>query len=163
MKEQSNLEGEMKMEKEKVIDSFFGEYRWLSNFYPCEVKYEGITYPTVEHAYQAAKTRDTEIRKRIAYLPKPGQAKREGRKIQIRGNWEFIKISTMEQLLEQKFTQPKFKKLLLETKGIRLIEGNKWGDIFWGMCEGRGANYLGGLLMNIRKKQISLEREQNGK
>src|SRR4051794_10492805 len=63
------------------IDSFQGEYRFLSNFWPAEVVYEGVTYPSVEHAYQAAKTLSIEERKRIASLPTPGEAKKEGQKL----------------------------------------------------------------------------------
>src|SRR5690348_9381030 len=61
------------------IAEFQGEYRFLSNFWPAEVAYEGITYPTAEHAYQAAKTMDVNERKRIAALPTPAEAKAAGR------------------------------------------------------------------------------------
>src|SRR6185369_8674281 len=45
----------------KILE-FQGDNRFLSNFFPAEVIYEGITYPTAEHAYQAAKTLDPEQR-----------------------------------------------------------------------------------------------------
>ena len=74
----------------KVIDSFEGEFEFLSNFFPSPIRFEGMVYPTVEHAFQAAKTMDMAKRKMIAGLPSPGQAKREGRKVTLRPDWEEV-------------------------------------------------------------------------
>src|SRR5687767_13141445 len=87
------------------IAQFQGEYRFLSNFYPATVEFEGITYPTVEHAYQSAKTLDMAERKRIAELPTPTDAKREGRKLTLREDWETVKFEVMERCVRYKFTQ----------------------------------------------------------
>ncbi len=133
-----------------MINSFSGKYRFLSNFYPCQIIWLDITYPTIEHAYQAAKTLDFNERYKISQLRTSGKAKRMGRNIILRPNWEEIKISTMFSLLRLKFSQPQLTKLLLDTKNEVLIEGNKWGDTFWGICNNKGENKLGILLMMVR-------------
>src|SRR4051812_15382921 len=86
------------------IAEFQGDYRFLSNFYPATVEFEGITYPTVEHAYQSAKTLDMAERKRIAALATPSDAKREGRKLKLRDDWETAKFEVMERCARYKFT-----------------------------------------------------------
>jgi ribA/ribD-fused uncharacterized protein len=135
-----------------MIKKFDGEYRWLSNFWPAEVMLDGEVYPTVEHAYQAAKTLDLEKRRKIRDLERPGLAKREGKKVKVRLDWEDIKISVMYSLLQQKFLNPELKSNLLATGDIELQEGNTWGDTFWGVCKGVGNNHLGILLMKVRKE-----------
>src|SRR4051812_4790441 len=87
------------------IAEFQGPYRFLSNFWPADVKFEGITYPSVEHAYQSAKTLDMSERRRIAALATPADAKREGRKLQLRSDWETAKFEVMEQCVRYKFTR----------------------------------------------------------
>ena len=134
-----------------VIDSFSGKYWFLSNFYPCEIVYDGINYPTIEHAYQAAKTLDKVTRLRIAALDRPDQAKKIGKTIELRDDWEEVKVCVMYDLLKLKFSQDKFRKLLLETGDNQLIEGNTWGDQFWGVASGIGLNALGKLLMKVRE------------
>jgi ribA/ribD-fused uncharacterized protein len=133
-----------------MIDKFDGEFSFLSNFYPAEVEFEGWIYPTVEHAYQAAKTTNRFERERIRYLDTPGQAKRAGRHLMLRTDWEAIKIDLMANLVRKKFQHDHLKKRLLETGGEELVEGNTWGDVFWGVCRGVGKNMLGKILMQIR-------------
>lgn len=133
------------------ITSFDGEFAFLSNFFPCEITWEGITFQTTEAAFQAAKTTDLEKRKEIAELSTPGKAKRAGRKLEIRSDWESIKVSIMEEVLRIKFSQPKMRELLKSTSSKELVEGNTWGDTFWGVCE-TGQNMLGKLLMKIRNE-----------
>lgn len=132
------------------IDSFSGEYGFLSNFSPSEVVWMGDRFPTVEHAYQAAKSRDVIVRRSFAYIETPGEAKRQGRKVQIRDDWESIKINVMRTLLIQKFRDPVLRAKLKATAPHELIEGNWWNDTFWGVCRGIGKNNLGKLLMEIR-------------
>src|SRR5437867_11486421 len=86
------------------IESFEDEYRFLSNFWPATVEFEGLTYPTVEHAYQSAKTLDMNERKRIAGLATPAEAKRAGRQLALRGDWEQVKCDVMERCVRYKFT-----------------------------------------------------------
>ena len=85
-----------------MIKSFSGEYQFLSNFYPVEVVLDGITYPTVENAYQAAKTLDLETRKEFLDVT-PGFAKRLGQRLEIRSDWGDVKLSVMTRLNEQKY------------------------------------------------------------
>lgn len=133
----------------ETISSFGGKYDFLSNFYWCRIEHEGIAYPSVEHAFQAAKTHDRDERKRIASLPTPRMAKRAGRKVKLRKNWNSIRIGVMRTLLRKKFQHPELRDKLLATGDAVLIEGNYWGDTFWGV-DGEGENHLGRLLMEIR-------------
>lgn len=87
-----------------VIDLFDGDNRFLSNFWPVSVRYGGASYPSVEHAYQAAKCANPAERKQFRNIT-AGQAKRLGRHVQIRHDWEKVKIPIMFALLEQKFLQ----------------------------------------------------------
>src|SRR5947208_6749913 len=84
------------------IAAFQGEYRFLSNFWPAIVEFEGITYPTVEHAYQSAKTLDMTDRKRIAALPTPAEAKQAGRALSLRSDWDTAKFVVMEDCVRYK-------------------------------------------------------------
>ena len=143
-----------------MIDSFTGEYHFLSNFCPCNVKYEGLTYPTTEHAYQAAKTIDVAHRKtfalegRVMGLPilSAGAAKRAGRRVPLREDWEEVKLEVMEAILKLKFSQRYFRQRLIDTGEEDLVEGNTWNNVFWGICRGIGRNHLGKLLMKIRSQ-----------
>lgn len=138
------------------IDKFEGEYYFLSNYSPCVIEYEGIVYPSTEHAYQAAKTLDEETRKYISTLATPGLSKKAGRMVDMRPDWNKVKYEVMEQILWTKFSQPEFKQSLLETRGRNLIEGNTWHDNIWGDCfctkckDIQGTNWLGKILMEIR-------------
>ena len=135
---------------EKVAE-FQGEYRFLSNFWPAEVVYEGITYPTAEHAYQAAKTLDVDARRTIAALATPGEAKSAGRKLKLRDDWETAKFVVMEDVVRLKFTtHADLRAKLLATGDGLLEEGNTWGDRVWGIYQGSGENRLGKILMKVR-------------
>ena len=136
-----------------VIDSFSEEFEFLSNFFPSKITdFEGNIYPTVEHYFQAMKTLDPEKRKIIAAAPTPGQAKRLGRKVNLRKDWEEIKLDVMKTALRQKFSKPGLRQMLLDTGDAELIEGNWWGDTYWGVCNVVGENHLGELLMEIREE-----------
>ncbi len=133
-----------------MIDRFDGEYAFLSNFDPSPIVLDRITYPTVEHAFQAAKTDDRLERERMASLPTPGAAKRAGRKVALRPDWERVKVGIMEELVRRKFADPDLAGKLLATGDEELIEGNTWNDRFWGVCRGTGRNQLGKILMRVR-------------
>ena len=136
----------------KPITSFQGEFRFLSNFWPADVEYDGMRFPTVEHAYQAAKTNDISARIEIKNCVTPGQAKRLGKRVKIRPGWEAgIKLEVMRDLLEQKFSDPSLAAKLKATGDVEIIEGNTWGDTYWGVCRGDGKNHLGKILMQIRE------------
>lgn len=138
-----------------VIDRFAGEWRFLSNFSPCPwIVYDGDVYATTEHAYQAAKTLDLAARRAIRATQRPGDAKRIGAHVSLRPDWSIVqRVTIMRDLLVQKFAagQPiDYLAGLLRTGDATLIEGNTWGDTFWGVCNGEGDNVLGTLLMEIR-------------
>ena len=133
------------------IVSFTGPNFFLSNFYPCEVAFEGRVYKSSEHAYMASKTTDDNIRAYIAAQITPGDAKKIGRNMPLRDNWNNIRVHCMRVILESKFGDYELRDRLDATKGCELIEGNTWGDVFWGQCPlGKGQNNLGKLLMEIR-------------
>ena len=133
------------------IESFSGEYKFLSNFYQCVVSLDGDTYPSVEHAYQAAKTLDPEERRVIRTTPQSNLAKKLGQYIAIRPDWEDVKLWIMSDLVWQKFSNNKeLKDKLLATDSVELIEGNWWNDTYWGICKGVGQNNLGKILMAVR-------------
>lgn len=136
-----------------MIDSFRGEWTRLSNYSLCSVWFEGHIYNSVEHAYQAAKTLNDNERREIRYKATPNQAKQAGRKCTIRPDWDNVKVEIMESLLREKFSQLPEKNVLLSTGDHILIEGNWWGDRFWGQDPvGNGQNWLGHLLMKIREE-----------
>ena len=135
----------------EVVDTFFGVFQFLSNFYPCEAVYDGVAYPTAEHAYQAAKSTNKKVRNRIRGTDTPGQAKRMGQKVILRQSWESIKVDIMREILWTKFSDPYMAELLLATGDAMLLEENNWGDRFWGVVDGDGQNVLGNLLMEIRE------------
>lgn len=133
------------------IDSFNGRYRFLSNFYASPIERDGLVYRTVEHAFQAGKTLNQNVRQHIANMPHPGDAKRAGRKVRLRPDWESIKFDVMHELLRKKFApSTPLSTLLLNTNDAELIEGNTRSDRVWGVCGGTGDNHLGRLLMLIR-------------
>lgn len=135
------------------IDFFTNEYRFLSNFYAVPVLYEGVTYPTSEHAFQAAKTFDADERLRISKLDSPRDAKYAGRHVILRPAWEHVKVDVMTDIVRAKFTQnPEMKQKLIATGDAELIEGNHWGDVEWGVCNGKGHNKLGKILMDVREE-----------
>ena len=136
-----------------IIGSFDGEYAFLSNFYDSPIVVEGICYPTVEHAFQAYKTLSHEERLDIASSTTAGIAKRKGRKVSLRTDWEQIKNGVMEFCLRKKFMEDsELKEKLLATENALLVEENTWNDTYWGVCNGVGKNTLGQLLMKIREE-----------
>lgn len=149
-----------------MIDKFDGGYFFLSNFYECEVVYDGITYKNSEAAFQAQKCADPIKRGQFANL-NPSEAKRLGRKVELREDWESIKNEVMYAVCYAKFSQnPDLKERLLETCGDYLEEGNYWHDNYWGVCscdkckDKVRKNQLGSILMQLRLEFL-LEGEKN--
>lgn len=136
-----------------VIDSFMGEYRFLSNFYvvPVRMSSSNFIYPSAEHAYQAAKARLQVDHDAILNATTPGNAKRLGRRVHIRDGWDKIRVTVMRDILQHKFQNEYLASKLILTGDAELIEGNHWGDHFWGVCNGTGENNLGKLLMQVRE------------
>ena len=138
-----------------AINSFTGSYRFLSNFWPAEVWLEGVSYPSVENAYQAAKTTSLALREPFrAYSA--AEAKKHSHRLVVRPDWEQIKLGVMQALLEQKFLKgSELRTKLEETRGKLLVEGNWWHDNVYGSCicwkcGDKGRNELGKMLMRIR-------------
>lgn len=139
------------------IDRFLDEYFFLSNFYERPVTFEGITYQNNEAAFQAQKTLDRAARAVFAGL-NPTEAKKQGRRVSLRADWEQVKIGLMYEICRAKFTQhPDLAEKLLATGDAELIEGNTWGDRIWGAVNGVGANNLGKILMRIRAELSAAE------
>lgn len=135
-----------------MITSFQGRYSWLSNFHMVSVLYEGIMYPSAEHAYQAAKSTNESTRLWVSSLASPSEAKKAGRTILIRPDWDDVKLDVMLEILRAKFQDYELRQRLLSTEDMLLVEGNWWGDKFWGVCNGIGCNHLGMLLMRVRSE-----------
>jgi len=141
-----------------MITQFRNYYAFLSNFFPSPLVWEGIEYPTVEHAFQAAKTAEPAVRRAIAVLPSPAKAKRAGGARGIikdfdQAAWDRRKVAVMHTLVRLKFQQnQELACRLLATEGQRLQEGNLANDMFWGVClkTGQGRNELGKILEAVR-------------
>ena len=147
-----------------MINDFHNENYFLSNFAPSPLYYDGILYPTVEHAFQAAKMVNESDRLAIQAAEGPNMAKRIGRRGLMRSDWEDIKVDVMRKCLMRKFLlDPELRQKLRATAPQELVEGNTWHDNCWGDCNcpkcvnKKGTNYLGKLLMEIRDKDISGE------
>lgn len=152
------------------ITHFAYEHEFLSNFHRFAVVWDGDLFSTVEHAYQASKTLDPKLRETftLKFNPRlsPGQAKRIGQSLELRDDWDRVKVPVMRGLLLQKFGDPVMREKLLKTGDAYLEEGNWWHDVFWGVCyhkmEGKvckkpphepfGGNHLGYLLMEVRSR-----------
>ena len=149
-------------QKADKIDSFSGVFHFLSNFHPSLIMYEGIVYPTSEHAYQAAKTLDVNQRLNISIIDTPGESKKYGQTVKIRPAWDDVKVGIMGEIVRAKFFQnPALLEKLLATDDILLEEGNTWGDTFWGVCKGKGENYLGKVLMEVRENLNTNKETEN--
>ena len=135
-----------------MIKEFQKEYRWLSNFVPVKIQIEDIFYTSVEHAYQSAKTDDTDWKEYCRLEDNPTIVKRQSKNVILRKDWETVKDLIMMELLRQKYSQEPYRQLLLDTKNEQIQEGNWWGDDYWGidLRTGKGQNKLGKMIMKIR-------------
>src|SRR5580765_6750563 len=141
----------------KEINNFSGEYKFLSNFYLWPIKCDGLMYPALENAFQAQKSLDEEGKLEFQNIT-PGKAKQRGRQIECRKDWDKIRNKVMFDLLCTKFNDDELGPKLMATYPAKLVEGNWWGDEYWGRCNGKGKNVLGKLLMDVRdalRKQMS--------
>lgn len=135
-----------------MIKEFRGKYYFLSNFYEAPITYEGITYQNNEAAFQSAKVLDMSVREKFSILD-PSSAKRKGRHVQLRHDWEKVKFDIMYEICKAKFSQnAELKDKLLATGDEYLEEGNTWGDRIWGTVNGKGQNNLGKILMRVREE-----------
>lgn len=145
-----------------MINDFHGQHFFLSNFYPRSFSYDSPRFgrwvaTTGEHAYQAEKAESLEDFQAIMSYATPGGAKRAGRKVTMRPDWEEVKFEIMWNVLWYKFQESHFmRRNLLETGDELLVEGNTWHDNVWGDCscpkcaDIKGQNWLGECLMALR-------------
>ena len=137
----------------KIILSFTGVYSFLSNFYEYPVYYDGLKYMNSEAAFQSAKCMNKDGRMAFCFL-NPSEAKRLGRRVRLRPDWEDTKDQIMYDVVKAKFSDPHLAKMLLSTENADLYEGNTWGDTYWGIDRRtlRGQNKLGEILMRVRRE-----------
>jgi len=155
--------------KENKITSFKNEYAFLSNFYVKTFSFCDIMWPSVEHAFQAAKTADFLMQEHIQTANTPKEAKRRGRNIKLRDDWEQVKNQIMANILHAKFRDPDLRNRLIRTNPKELIEGNYWHDNYWGICtcykchlQKRKLNVLGRLLMKERNFLMGISKSASG-
>ena len=140
------------------ISHFRDEYAFLSNFYPCEIDHRGRHYMSVEAAYQASKCLDWHLGAQFESLSPP-EARKLGRKIPLRPDWEKEKDRIMRVLIQATFMgNHDLQSKLLQTGDAELVEENTWHDNHFGNCicskcaDVPGENVLGKELMRIREK-----------
>lgn len=135
-----------------ITDFHEEPYRFLSNFFEARVEYRGLAYGSNEAAFQAQKCMTEEEKVQFTEFG-PGKSKGVGRRVQLRPDWNEVKVGIMEEIVRAKFTQhPELAARLLATGDKVLVEGNHWGDTFWGVDTrtGQGENHLGKILMKVR-------------
>lgn len=136
-----------------IISQFRGENYFLSNFYPCEIEFRGILYPSVEHAYMSAKNDSLWWKSYCSDINvSAADVKTRSRSIELVENWDDNRLNLMEELLQYKFSKEPCKSKLLNTGEAIIEEGNNWNDVYWGIClkTGLGENHLGKIIMKIR-------------
>ena len=141
---------------------FRDKYAFLSNMYSCPIHYDGETFPCVETAFQYAKTGDASLfTNDRGYFVGGSAAKKIGRMCKLPENWNMDRLTVMYELLEDKFYHnEKLREALKKTGNIYIAEENTWGDTFWGVCNGKGENMLGKMLMEIRQNIQDADRKE---
>lgn len=149
-----------------IIKEFQGQHRWLSNFWPVAIMFRGIMYPSSENAYQSTKSDSPEWKSFCSNpLTRPGATKKASRKYTLTSEFHDNKVAVMAEIQGIKFQDPDLRARLLATGDSLILEGNKWGDEFWGVtwnedksCTGK--NHLGEIIMRVRKKIQDEERSE---
>lgn len=142
------------LERVDPITSFSGSYRFLSNFYPSPIILYGLHFATVEHAFQAMKMTTDADAELVRSQRTPADAKRIARRSPCREDWDSVKQQAMYTALKEKFAIEHLAQRLRDTGNRTLVEGNDWGDQYWGVCNGKGENWLGILLMKVRSELV---------
>lgn len=133
------------------IREFRGRYAFLGSDWRADVEFEGAFYPTAAHAIAAARTTDAAERRIIAAQVSAADARRRADAVQLRADWDRIKIDAMERIVRDKFTRhPILRERLRRTGDAYLENGNAEGDRLWGVSSGVGENRLGIILMKVR-------------
>lgn len=134
--------------------TFTGAFDFLSNFYPAKIEIDGVCYQNAEAAFQAQKCINPADRVEFSDLSAV-KAKRKGRQVKLRPDWECVRLSVMARVVGAKFMQNPNLAVRLEATGMMpLVEGNSFGDTFWGVDArtGKGENHLGKILMKVREE-----------
>ena len=141
-------------DRRSPILEFKNEYSFLSLNWIVDIKYQDLIYPSVQHAYQAAKFPEgSQRRLEIRDATTPGKAKRIGSRVSgVNPNWSNLKLTVMMDLLREKFKNKECRDLLLSTRGRRLVAGSYERNTYWGIYKGKGSNHLGNLLMLEREE-----------
>jgi len=156
-----NLPENYQIVNERGIYGFFKQYRFLSNFHPCDLIIGDIHYPSSEHAFMAYKTDNIGEKIRLSGIVKPSDVKKAGQLVTLRPDWEYYRVAAMLSCLYAKFApDTELADMLLETGGKYLEETNWWHDQFWGFYKPQpgievfggtgGLNMLGKCLMIVR-------------
>ena len=152
----------------KMVHGFENEFQFLSNFAASDVLYDGHIYKTAEHAFQAAKATNEKDRAYVAEAPTPGEAKRRGRGINLRPDWDMVKDKVMLDIVRAKFKNGDCRYRLMKALSEGwdgFCEDNWWHDNYWGNCncerckEIEGQNHLGKILMQVANEIVTELRE----
>lgn len=136
-----------------MINEFRGEYDFLSNFVDCPIEMDGWVYKSVEHAYQSMKSHDKQWKTYCCdQTNSASDIKVKSKKINIRKDWDSVKYDIMKVCLIQKYNIEPFRSKLIDTGDDFIMEGNWWGDVYWGvdLKTNKGENNLGKIIMEIR-------------
>lgn len=140
----------------RASDAPFGCF---SNLYRRAVEFEGRSYPTAEHAYQAGKPRKKEVREWLMAAPSPALLAMAAHGLyywDVTPGWSTSKFARMKAVLLAKFSQHEdLRDLLLSTGDARLVESatvDNPVNRLWGEVNGVGRNMLGVLLMEVRSE-----------
>lgn len=155
MAQKMDLFDEAKRKMPMAIVGFRGRYYWLSNDYLTKVEWEGVVYPSVSHAFAASGTNDVNVRERIRLAEDFSTVRELERMMTKNYAVEMNRIDILAQLIRLKFTVPELRKGLKNTKEQLLVHHNERGDTIWGVCNNRGYNLLGRVLMEVRSLVIS--------
>ena len=135
---------------DEAIRGFFDQFRFLSNFHVSPCHYNDHCYMSTEHAYMAQKATNREDMVYIATSPNPIEARRRGKTIKLREDWDDIRLDVMYKANLSKYKDPIMRRRLQQTGNRYLEETNWWNDKFWGVCNGQGQNNLGKIIMRVR-------------
>lgn len=132
-----------------------GPWDFLSNASSFAVEWQGHLCSTSEHAYQAERFLDKALRQRICEARSVHDAKKiaQSERSRIRGDWIFIKVGIMEQILRAKLEQhPHIRERLIGSGDVEIIK-HSMEDPFWGIGpDQNGKNHLGKIWMNLREE-----------
>ena len=135
----------------------YDAYGYFCNLSDHPIVFDGLTWPSVEHCYQAQKHADLAYRERIRHAATCREAIALGRNEASgsyrKDEWMDIRLDVMRQVVFAKFSQHiDLKEKLLATGDAYLSEHTD-NDFFWGDgLNGTGKNWLGRIIMEVREQ-----------